>query len=108
MSPLYRLMLLFLALVSTISCAHGTYERSEKLDVRNSPHLEKRAECVIPANGDGSDDAPAILDAFHQCRSKGRIIFSNTTYHINSVMKTTALNDTEVQIHGTLLVSPTT
>ncbi|KAJ5741008.1 pectin lyase-like protein [Penicillium malachiteum] len=35
----------------------------------------------------------------------GKIIFENTTYHVNSVMKTTGLQDCEVDLHGTLLWS---
>lgn len=79
------------------------------ITVAHTPSLERslqrRQECTIPANGDGSDDAPAILAAFKTCRSHGRIVFQNTTYHINSVMKTTDLVETDIQIKGKLLVS---
>ncbi|KAJ5710451.1 hypothetical protein N7488_004607 [Penicillium malachiteum] len=62
--------------------------------------------CVIPASGSETiDDAPAIVKAFEECGKGGKIIFENTTYHVNSVMKTTGLQDCEVDLHGTLLWS---
>ncbi|CAJ0552438.1 Ff.00g064170.m01.CDS01 [Fusarium sp. VM40] len=71
----------------------------------NSSSLWKRAQCVIPAKNTGDDDSPAILEAFRKCGKSGRIIFTNTTYHIGKVMKTIGLRDTEIQIRGTLLWS---
>ncbi|TQN66377.1 putative exopolygalacturonase X [Colletotrichum shisoi] len=41
----------------------------------------KAAKCVVPANGDGTNDAPAILKAFDDCKSNGHIVFENTTYY---------------------------
>lgn len=62
--------------------------------------------CTVPAAGSESiDDAPAILEAFRKCGHGGKIIFTNTTYHVNSVMNTTGLQDCEVDLQGTLLVS---
>lgn len=61
--------------------------------------------CVIPANGDGSDDVPNVLNAFSKCRTDSTIVFSkNTTYYMNSVLNTTQLKNVEIQIHGKLLV----
>jgi hypothetical protein len=61
--------------------------------------------CVVPAAGNSSiDDTPAVLKAFDQCGHGGKILFENTTYHINSVMKTTGLKDVEIDLKGTLLV----
>lgn len=77
-----------------LACANYTH----------ASRLERRAECVVPANEDGSDDTPAILEAFHTCRSHGRIVFQNTTYHINQIMKTVGLVETDIHIYGTLLV----
>ncbi|KAF4962368.1 hypothetical protein FSARC_9553 [Fusarium sarcochroum] len=71
----------------------------------NSSSLWKRAQCVIPAKNTGEDDSPAILEAFNKCGKSGRIVFTNTTYHIGKVMKTIGLKDTEIQIRGTLLWS---
>lgn len=68
--------------------------------------LKPRAECIVPANNDGTDDTEGILEAFTKCRSHGRIVFRNTTYYINQVMNTTDLVETDIDIHGTLLVSP--
>lgn len=62
--------------------------------------------CIVPASGSSSiDDTPAVLDAFQTCGHGGKIIFSNTTYHINSIMNTTGLRDCEIDLRGTLLVS---
>ncbi|EQB59401.1 hypothetical protein CGLO_00213 [Colletotrichum gloeosporioides Cg-14] len=61
--------------------------------------------CTVPANNNGTDDSPAILAAFKECRKGRRIVFSNTTYHVNQMMTTTDLEDTQIEIHGTLLWS---
>lgn len=64
--------------------------------------------CTVPANNNGTDDSPAILAAFKECRKGRRIVFSNTTYHVNQMMTNSDLEDTQIEIHGTLLVeSPT-
>ncbi|KAK2769630.1 exo-rhamnogalacturonase b [Colletotrichum kahawae] len=68
----------------------------------------KRTQCVVPANGDGSDDTPAILVAFDECKTDGHITFENVTYHIGQVMKTTELNNVKIDIKGTLLWSKNT
>ncbi|KAI8245445.1 hypothetical protein K4K57_000143 [Colletotrichum sp. SAR 10_99] len=68
----------------------------------------KSAQCVVPANGDGSDDTPAILAAFDKCKTDGHIVFENVTYHIGQVMKTTDLNNVKIDIKGTLLWSKNT
>jgi hypothetical protein len=66
--------------------------------------LEK--SCIVQPGGNASvDDAPAILEAFKTCGYGGRVVFLNTTYHVNSVMNTTGLKDCQVDLRGTLLVS---
>lgn len=61
--------------------------------------------CVVEPGGSNlTDDTPAILDAFDKCGHGGRVVFLNTTYHVNSVMDTTDLEDCEIDLHGTLLV----
>lgn len=61
--------------------------------------------CTVVAGGsEDIDDAPAIIEAFDDCGQNGNVVFSNTTYHINSVMNTTGLKDCRVDIYGTLLV----
>ncbi|KAI8302889.1 hypothetical protein K4K59_000334 [Colletotrichum sp. SAR11_240] len=65
----------------------------------------KSTQCVVPANGDGSDDTPAILAAFDKCKTDGHIVFENVTYHIGQVMKTTDLNNVKIDIKGTLLTT---
>ncbi|EXF82577.1 polygalacturonase, partial [Colletotrichum fioriniae PJ7] len=60
--------------------------------------------CTGEANNDGSDDSPAILAAFKECRKNRRIVFSNTTYNIEKMMTTTDLENTQIEIHGTLVM----
>jgi hypothetical protein len=60
--------------------------------------------CTIEANGDGSDDAPAIRDAFAECQDNARIVFQDTTYYINSPLNTTTLSNVDIDIYGYLLV----
>lgn len=60
--------------------------------------------CTVSPSTDGSDDAPAILSAFEQCGHDGSIVFTNDTFHIESVMNTTGLNNVTVDLQGTLLV----
>jgi hypothetical protein len=60
--------------------------------------------CVVIPGGSGSDDAPAILEAFRKCGRNGRVEFLNETYHIESVMNTTELRKCHIDLKGTLLV----
>jgi hypothetical protein len=61
--------------------------------------------CTVSAGGSESiDDAPAILEAFNECGQNGNVIFSNTTYYVNSVMNISGLQNCQVDIYGTLLV----
>jgi hypothetical protein len=61
--------------------------------------------CTVKATGsNATDDTPSILDAFEKCGHGGKVVFENTTYHINSVMNTSSLQDCEIDIQGTLLV----
>jgi hypothetical protein len=62
--------------------------------------------CVVNPGGNSSvDDAPAIIDAFSKCGHDGKVVFLNQTYHVNSVMNTTGLQNCQVDLQGTLLVS---
>lgn len=64
-----------------------------------------RETCSVKAGGSNeTDDAPAVIEAFEKCGRGGRVIFEDTTYHINSVMNISWLNDVEIDIKGTLLV----
>jgi len=65
---------------------------------------EKRKVCTVKANKDGSDDAPEVIRAFQDCGKNGRVEFLNETYHIESIMNTTGLDDVEIDLKGTLLV----
>ncbi|GIC93670.1 putative exo-polygalacturonase [Aspergillus udagawae] len=63
-----------------------------------------RRTCTVKAAGsESTDDTPAILEAFHNCGNGGRIVFQNTTYHVNSVMNTSGLHDCDIDLYGTLL-----
>ena len=65
-----------------------------------------RKTCTVKASGtNATDDAPAILEAFHKCGRGGRVVFKPTTYYVNSVLNITWLEDVDIDIQGTLLVS---
>jgi hypothetical protein len=59
---------------------------------------------VQPGGSEAIDDAPAILEAFHNCGHNGNVVFLNTTYYVNSVMNVSGLSNCRVDIYGTLLV----
>ncbi|KAK7932310.1 glycoside hydrolase family 28 protein [Apiospora marii] len=67
--------------------------------------------CVVEPAANGSDSAPAILEAFERCghnpagdaSQRGKVVFKNETYHIQSVMNTTGLCNVDVDLQGTLL-----
>lgn len=61
--------------------------------------------CVIPASGDGDDDAPSIRQAFSDCGQDGHIVFQeNTTYNIHTTLQLHNLSNVQVDLKGTLLV----
>ena len=67
-------------------------------------YLYPKKTCVVePSNG--TDDSPAILEAFRNCRSNGHVIFLNQTYRVGQVMSTTGLKNVDIDLYGTLLVS---
>ncbi|KAF2165295.1 glycoside hydrolase family 28 protein [Zasmidium cellare ATCC 36951] len=57
--------------------------------------------CNVEQPTDGTDAVPNILDAIDKCGTDGRIVFSETTYNISSVMNT-YLTNVEVDVQGTL------
>ncbi|KAK8085213.1 glycoside hydrolase family 28 protein [Apiospora hydei] len=65
--------------------------------------------CIVEPATNGSDSAPAIRDAFARCghnadaNDRGKVVFKNETYHIQSVMNTTGLRNVDVDLQGTLL-----
>jgi hypothetical protein len=73
-------------------------------DQNGKHHHEKRKVCTVRPNKNGSDDALAVIKAFQDCGKNGRIEFLNETYHIESIMNTTGLDDVEIDLKGTLLV----
>lgn len=67
---------------------------------------QSRKTCIIKASGTNTtDDAPAIRTAFKECGRHGKIVFERTTYHVNSILNITDLEDVDVDIQGELLVS---
>ncbi|KAI3544722.1 polygalacturonase [Colletotrichum filicis] len=100
----------FNRLISTLAFVAGLANALAQLDPVQglNGRQEKSTRCVVPANGNGSDDAPAILAAFDKCKTDGHIIFENVTYHIGQVMKTVDLNNVKIDIKGTLLWSKNT
>ena len=67
--------------------------------------VEKKGHiCTVIPSHDGGDDSAAIISAFEQCSVDASIVFLNTTYHIERVMKTTGLRNVKVDLGGTLLV----
>lgn len=96
------LILSALALLSLALFLGGT----PPILIRGGPLIVLNKTCTVKSGGSNlTDDAPAVLEAFRECGQDGRVVFSNTTYYINSVMNTTGLNNCEVEIHGTLVVS---
>lgn len=69
--------------------------------------VAQRKECIVQP-GQNADDAIAIRQAFTDCGQGGKITFLPQTYHINSVMNTTGLNNVEIDLQGTLLWSTDT
>lgn len=66
---------------------------------------ERVDTCTIPASGTNlTDDAPAIRAAFEECKKHARIVFSSTTYFINSELDIRDLEDVDIDIQGELLV----
>lgn len=71
-------------------------------------HLHSRGKlptstCVVQPDSHGGDDAPAIIEAFQRCGKNGNITFLNTTYHVESVMNTSGLENCNIDLQGTLL-----
>ncbi|KAL1622265.1 Exopolygalacturonase [Neofusicoccum ribis] len=59
--------------------------------------------CVVPASGDGSDDAPAILEAFQSCSPGGSVVLSaNETYTVGTALDLTFLKHVDWVIEGKL------
>jgi hypothetical protein len=88
-----------------LSCLSAGAVSAAALDSAASLPGHHGKKCIVKAGGSESiDDVPAVLQAFKTCGHNGNVVFSNTTYHINTVMKTTGLKNCAVDIYGTLLV----
>lgn len=51
----------------------------------------------------GVDDAPTILSAFDMCGHQGDIVLTANTFHVESVMNTTNLQDCNVHLYGEMV-----
>lgn len=66
--------------------------------------------CVIDIPPNGSDATPGILGAFKACGHndadgpRGKIVFRNGTYNINTVMNTTGLSHVDIDMYNTTLL----
>jgi len=63
--------------------------------------------CVVEPAANGSDSAPAVIDAFQRCghnnaSERGTVVFKNETYTIATVMNTTGLSNVDIDLRGTL------
>lgn len=66
---------------------------------------QARKTCTIKASGTNqTDDAPAIRKAFKECGRHGKVVFEPTTYHVNSVLNITGLEDVDIDVQGQILV----
>jgi len=64
--------------------------------------------CIVQPGLNGSDSAPAIVQAFRDCGhndagSRGKVVFLNETYTVKTVMNTTGLRNVDIDHQGTLL-----
>ncbi|KAH8601915.1 polygalacturonase [Bisporella sp. PMI_857] len=57
--------------------------------------------CYVKAKGNGTDDAPAILKAFHDCNNGGTVVL-NLNYTIGTALDLTFLNHVDVALTGTV------
>lgn len=58
--------------------------------------------CTVTPLDTGKDDTPQILDAFKQCGTDGKVVLTEGLFNIGQVMRTTDLNNCDIEIHGTL------
>ncbi|KAH8759684.1 glycoside hydrolase family 28 protein [Hyaloscypha sp. PMI_1271] len=91
-------LVLFALSVSSVTCNYSEPQGP-------NPGAKDKKTCTIKPSLDGSDDTPAILKAFDSCGKNGRIVFINETYHVNTVMNTTGLENVDIDLYGTLLWS---
>ncbi|KAF2250322.1 glycoside hydrolase family 28 protein [Trematosphaeria pertusa] len=62
--------------------------------------------CAVKASGsNATDDTPAIRSAFTECGRGGRVVFTPTTYYVNSILNISSLEDVDIDIQGKLLWS---
>ncbi|KAJ5238801.1 hypothetical protein N7468_003420 [Penicillium chermesinum] len=72
--------------------------------------LQEGTTCILypeslKNEGQAVDDAPSIHEAFELCGTDGEVIFTDHTFHINSVLNTTNLANCDVVLRGELRFS---
>lgn len=73
-----------------------------------TPEVSAGNTCVVQPGPNGTDSAPAIIEAFENCghndaANRGKVVFLNQTYTVKTVMNTTGLSNVDVDQQGTLL-----
>lgn len=73
-----------------------------------TPEVSAGNTCVVQPGPNGTDSAPAIIEAFQNCghndaASRGKVVFLDQTYLVKTVMNTTGLSNVDVDQQGTLL-----
>lgn len=92
-------------LLPLVTASHLPQELSEITPVHGlHKNFKYHQTCVIPATNNGSDDTPEIVNAFEKCKKDSHILFQNTTYNVQKVMRLTGLENVKIEIRGTLLV----
>jgi len=94
------LLLIYVLLLLRILSVTGS-----TLGLHGHDPTPKDKTCTVKPNLNGSDDTPTILQAFDSCGRNGRIVFINETYNVNTVMNTTGLENVDIDLYGTLLVT---
>ncbi|EIN08863.1 pectin lyase-like protein [Punctularia strigosozonata HHB-11173 SS5] len=62
------------------------------------------AECVVPHNENGTDDSPAILEAFTTCAEDSVITFQQKNYSAYTPMSWVNLKNVTINLQGNLLL----
>ncbi|KAI0419579.1 polygalacturonase [Xylaria grammica] len=61
--------------------------------------------CSVTALGSGEDDAPQILDAFHECNNGGTVVLDGN-YTISTALDLTFLDGVDVALSGSIAFKP--
>ncbi|KAM0413680.1 hypothetical protein ACHAPD_006918 [Fusarium lateritium] len=100
-----RSIVLAFAALQSVTVALTPGSNQPEYSISRSATVPKTHKiCSVKAGlSNGTDDAPAIRKAFEKCGQGGKVIFEPTTYHINSVLNISGLQDVDIDIYGELL-----